>query len=199
MSNIHEQLSPRELYLIESYKEQNASSRHHDNALRRFTAVILPLSIAALGVPYLEKEVPYFLSTLGGLTLMTFWIISCQTSQIRANVRHSIINEIEEYWNVPGHKDFRGRRDLTYGNKLRNHYLRCCVFLVYLLIIWALTLYRLCISCSPKKDFMTGIIELLVILVVTVVVSIVVGWAMHKASKKVCLKDASKTAHPESP
>ena len=59
MSNANEQLSRCEQLLIESYKEQTAAWRHENDLLYRFTTIILPVSIAALGVPYVQKKVPY--------------------------------------------------------------------------------------------------------------------------------------------
>ena len=55
MSNTNDQLSRRDQLLIESYREQTAAWKHEGDLLYRFTSVILPLSIAALGVPYLQK------------------------------------------------------------------------------------------------------------------------------------------------
>lgn len=132
MSNTHKELSASELYLIESYKEQNASRRHEDNVFLRFTSVILPLSIAALGIPYVNKDVPDLLAVLGGLTLMTFWAIFSQITHVKSKIRFSTINEIERYWAVPSHKEFEKRRNKTYGKKLKSHFLQCCTFWVYL-------------------------------------------------------------------
>ena len=58
MSNTHEPLSRRDQFLIESFKEQAAAWKHEDNLLHRFTSVILPLSIAALALPYVQNDVP---------------------------------------------------------------------------------------------------------------------------------------------
>ena len=151
MSSTHEQLSPRELYLIESYKEQTAAWKHEDNLLHRFTSVILPLSIAALALPYVQKDVPDMLATLGGLTLMTFWAFSCQIMQIKSNIRFSIIIEIERCWKVPGHKDFRGKRNDTYGKKPRSHFLRCCMYWVYLLISIVLYCIKTRFATCPDR------------------------------------------------
>ena len=98
MSNTREPLSRRDQLLIESYKEQTAAWRHENNLLYRVTTIILPVSIAALGVPYVRNDVPDLLTTLGGLMLMTFWGLSCQTMQIKSNLRFSVINEIEKCW-----------------------------------------------------------------------------------------------------
>ena len=100
MSNTNDQLSRRDQLLIESYKEQTAAWRHENNLLHRFTTITLPVSIAALGVPYVQEDVPDLLATLGGLTLMTFWAFSCQIMQIKSNLRFSIINQIEECWKI---------------------------------------------------------------------------------------------------
>ena len=51
MSDTNDQLSRRDQLLIESYKEQTAAWRHENNLLYRVTTIILPVSIAALGVP----------------------------------------------------------------------------------------------------------------------------------------------------
>ena len=117
MSDTNDQLSIRDQLLIESYKEQTAAWRHEDNLFYRLTSIILPVSIAALVVPYVEDKVPDLLATIGGLTLMTFWTISCQIADIKSNIRLSIINKIEKCWDVWGHKDFRDIRKNTYGQK----------------------------------------------------------------------------------
>ena len=91
MSNTNDQLSRRDQLLIESYREQTAAWKHEGDLLYRFTSVILPLSIAALGVPYLQKGVPDLLATVGGLTLMAFWAITCQIMHIKSNIRFTAI------------------------------------------------------------------------------------------------------------
>ena len=185
MSNTHEQLSPCELYLIESYKEQNASRRHEDNLFLRFTSVILPLSIAALGIPYVNKGVPDLLATVGGLTLMTFWAILSQITHVKSKIRFSIINEIERGWDVPSHKDFEKRRDDVYGKKLKSHFLRCCTFWVYLVLVAGLTIYKWIELGTSERDLIVNI---------TVPWGIVVGagippaLAMCTARKQVCVK-----------
>ena len=65
MLNTHNQL------LLESYKKRAAAWKHEDDLLHRFTAVTFPISIAALGVPYVE-DVPLLFAAIAGLTLMTF-------------------------------------------------------------------------------------------------------------------------------
>lgn len=179
MLNTHNQL------LLETYKEQATSSKHEDNILHRFTAVVLPLSIAALGLPYLEPKIPEFLATIGGLTLMTFWAVSCQILQSKYKVRISIINQIEAHWEIMGHEEFTKRRGEIYGKKLSSHFLRCCMFWAYLGIVGMRTLYRLYILCFPHDILITQIIDPLVIVALAVVAAVIVGWAMREAKKEV--------------
>jgi hypothetical protein len=160
MSNTREPLSRRDQLLIESYKEQTAAWRHENNLLYRVTTIILPVSIAALGVPYVRNDVPDLLTTLGGLMLMTFWGLSCQTMQIKSNLRFSVINEIEKCWQIPSHIDCKVRKKDTYGKKtsyvLQSHFLRCGMFWLYLAIVAGLTLCKLYGPCSTRKALTTA-------------------------------------------
>ena len=198
MSDTNDQLSIRDQLLIESYKEQTAAWRHEDNLFYRLTSIILPVSIAALVVPYVEDKVPDLLATIGGLTLMTFWAISCQIADIKSNIRLSMINKIERCWDVPSHKDFEKRRDDTYGKKLKSHFLRCCTFWVYLVIVAGLTWCRFYGQYSTRKVFISKTTDFWVIILVAVIVSVIVGRAMWKARKKVCIKGEDNTDSPES-
>lgn len=201
MSNIHEHLNHHELYLIESYKEQTAAWRHEDNLFYRLTSIVLPLSIAALAVPYIEDRVPDLLATIGGLILMIFWAISCQIADIKSNIRLSIINKIEKCWDVCGHKDFRDIREHTYGQKssyfLRSQLLHRCMFWLYLVIVAGLTLCKLYGPCSTQKVLTTATTDSMVIGCFWVIAAITVGWAMRKAGKKVCAKGKHKTDPPQ--
>ena len=194
MSNTNDQLSRRDQLLIESYKEQAAAWKHEDRLLHRFTAVILPLSIAALGLPFLNNNVPALLANFGGLTLMTFWVISCNILYSKSNLRFSIINEIERGWDIQGHKDFLERRDNTYGKKLKSHFLRCCMYWVYVITVIMLTSYRW-YKMYPTQ--WTLITEVIVTLVLIVSFGILAAWAMRTARKKVCTKDKEKTEPSE--
>ena len=201
MSNTHEQLSPRELYLIESYKEQTAAWRHEDNLFYRLTSIVLPLSIAALAVPYIEDRVSDLLATIGGLTLMTFWALSCQIADIKSNIRLSIINKIEKCWDVWGHKDFRDIRKNTYGQKssyfLRSQVLHRCMFWIYLVIVGMLTWFRFYGQCPTEQFFISKTTDFWVIVAVVVIVAPIVGWAMWKAGEEVCPKGKDKTDPPQ--
>ena len=205
MSNTNDQLSRCDHLLIESYKEQTAAWRHENDLLYRFTTITLPVSIAALGVPYVQQKVPDLLAILGGLTLMTFWAFSCQIMQIKSNLRFSVIKQIEECWQIPSHKDCKVRKENTYGEKgsdrLRSHFLRCCIYWVYLVIVGGLTLYRT-IDCMwsaqwELKTVIISIAEITVTLIFVCVSGKLVAKAMHKAGKDVCMKDKHNTDSPE--
>ena len=134
-----ETLSPRQQLLIESYKEQTASWRHFDNLLYRTTTIILPLSIAALGLPYVNAstegattEMPKWIPIVGGLWLMIFWIASCEIVEIRAKIRFEIIHEMEGCLGMAkGHKEWAKRRAERGSKRLRSHYLRRLMFGLY--------------------------------------------------------------------
>ena len=197
MSNTHKELSAGELYMIESYKEQTAAWRHEDNLFYRLTSIVLPLSIAALAVPYIEDQVPDLLATIGGLTLMTYWAIQCQIADIKSNIRLSIINKIEKCWDVRGHKDFRDIRKNTYGKKssylLRSQLLQRCMFWLYFAIVAGLTFCKLCGPCSTQKVLTTVTKDSIVIGCFGVIAAPIVGWAMWKAGKEVCPKNKDIT------
>ncbi len=93
-------LDKNETLLIESYREQTASWKHENSLLHRFTSIILPLSIAVLGAPYVQSsgtnEVIALLAPMGGIMLMTFWGISCQIMETKSKIRHSIIYKLED-------------------------------------------------------------------------------------------------------
>ena len=194
-------LSRRDQFLIESYKEQTAAWRHENDLLYRFTTITLPVSIAALGVPYVQKGVPDLLAILGGLTLMTFWAFSCQIMQIKSNLRFSVINQIEECWQIPSHKDCKVRKGNTYrgkgSNRLRSHFLRCCIYWIYLVIVAGLTLCKLYGPCSTRKVLTTVTKDSIVIGCFWLIAVPIVIWAMCKARKKVCVKEKGKTDPPE--
>ena len=180
MLNTHNQL------LLESYKEQAAAWKHEDDLLHRFTAVTFPLSIAALGVPYVE-HVPLLLAAIAGLTLMTFWSIEDQVQYIKSPIRFSIMHDIEKEWDIPGHKEFVRRRKNIYDKKLSSHYTRCKLFYVYFVIVALLillTLPRLSDS-NPNFFLINKTVDLLIIGLFWMFSGTIVGWAMCQSKKKV--------------
>ena len=105
-------LDKNETLLIESYREQTESWRQEASLLHRFTSVILPLSIAVLGAPYVQNsgsnEMIALLAPMGGIMLMTFWGISCQIMETKSKIRHSIIYRLEDKFGTIGLEQFRG-------------------------------------------------------------------------------------------
>lgn len=103
--------------LIESYREQSAALRQDDSMLHRMTAIILPVSTIALFVGFYKPEIPILLPLLGGVILMTFWIILCHVLYISIYTRLAIMNKIEEHWEIPGYKHFPGIRAEIFGTR----------------------------------------------------------------------------------
>ena len=132
--------SPDQQLQLESYKEQTASWRHLDSLFHRFTSVILPVSIAALALPYLNAgtagaaaEKPKWIPIAGGLVLMVFWIFSSEITGIRDRIRFDIIHKMEgDLGMINGHKEFKKRRAEEWTKILRSHYLRRVMFVAYL-------------------------------------------------------------------
>lgn len=183
MSSTNEQLSKRDQFLIESYKEQNASWKHEDNLLYRFTTILLPVSIAALVVPYVQDKVPDLLATLGGLILITFWAFSCQIMETKSKLRFSITNKIEKSWRIPGHKDYEKIRKDTYDKRLKSYNLRCCMYWVYLSIVGMLAWFRFYGPGPTQQIFITKTVDFWTIVAVIVIVAVIIGWAMLKAKE----------------
>ena len=198
MSNTHEPLSRRDQFLIESFKEQAAAWKHEDNLLHRFTSVILPLSIAALALPYVQNDVPDLLATIGGLTLMTFWALSCQIMHIKVSIRFSIINEIEKCRKILGHKDFKIKKCKKYNKLhnilLRSYYLRCAMFWVYLGIVLSLTWCKWHGPCCTQKALIAETTDSWIIVGAVGFVTFIVGWATFFKTKK---EDKDKKDSPE--
>ena len=134
-------LNPDQQLRLESYKEQTASWRHLDSLLYRTTTIILPLSIAALGLPYVSTnpdstvaEIPKWVPMIGGLWLMIYWIFSCEIFEIRAKIRFDMIHELEdELGMIKGHKEWTKRRKAKWTKILRSHYLRRLMFVAYVI------------------------------------------------------------------
>lgn len=89
--------------LIEEYRELGLCWRHDDNWIAKLTAVLLPLSIAALTLPHLNEGAPILLCAVGGSTLMAFWFLSSRICKRRFEVRFSRIREIERMVGLDSH------------------------------------------------------------------------------------------------
>ena len=125
--------------LMESYKEQSFAWRHDDSILHRMTSIVLPVSFAALGVPYVYDCIPPWLPVLGGFALMLFWIVLCQAMFIRIGIRFKIMNAIENSWEVPGHGHVRCIRKEIFETDKHRH----CLLIAHWLYRWAFFIYSL--------------------------------------------------------
>ena len=118
--------------LLEEYREQGGCWRHDDEMLSRLTAVLLPLSIAALTLPYLKHGVPKLLAAIGGIMLMTFWFLRVLSYEERLRLRWSRIHEIERLLGLDSHLRIdKGRAKSVW----KGHRIRCGMFIVYILVV----------------------------------------------------------------
>ena len=136
----------REKRQLESYKEQTASWRHIDRGLWGLTAIIIPLSFAALGAPYVyNNSMPYILPIVGGWILMLFWWISCEIYHNKNEIRFNIIHNMEECMKVKGHRTWADKREKCntgYKRLLKSRYLRRGMFYIYSLIAESMLLWK---------------------------------------------------------
>ena len=125
-------------HLLEEYKELGLSWRHDSESFSKLTAVLLPLSIAALTLPYLKAGAPKLLATIGGLMLMTFWFFSSLTYENRSYIRWSRMHEIEQILGFDSHLRIKRER---VKSVLKVQGLRCWMFRLYLVIAFFVTCY----------------------------------------------------------
>lgn len=117
--------------LLEEYKELGLCWRHDDDWISKLSAVLLPLSIAALTLPYLRADIPKMLAVFGGLTLVMFWFLSSQTCKNRFEIRFSRIYQIEEILGFDSHLRYARERPKS---AFKDQRLRLRLFIVYLFI-----------------------------------------------------------------
>ena len=118
--------------LLEEYREQGFCWRHDDEMLSKLTAVLLPLSIAALTLPYLKHGAPKLLAAIGGIMLMTFWFLRVLSYEDRLNLRWSRIHEIERLLALDSHLRIdRGRAKSLW----KGHRIRCGMFIGYIFVV----------------------------------------------------------------
>ena len=118
--------------LLESYKEQTAAWRHHDQLFQRFTSIILPVSFTALVVPYVKEDVPKLLPIAGGIMLMLFWIVYSEIADIKARTCFEIIHKIEKKLEMYGHKDWAEKRKKRWTRILGTRRLHLVIFGIYI-------------------------------------------------------------------
>ena len=169
--------------LMESYKEQSFAWRHDDGILHRMASIVLPVSFAALGVPYVYDCIPPWLPILGGFTLMLFWIVLCQAMFVRIGIRFKIMNAIENSWEVPGHRHVRGIRKEIFETDKRRHYLLVphwpyrWAFFIYSLIAMIVAL----LHTPDLPHFNSKNSPTIILIVIAFVILLVLIWLFRRA------------------
>ena len=123
--------------LMEEYRELGLCWRHDDDWISKWTAVLLPLSIAALTLPYLKEGTPKLLCAAGGLTIITYWYMSSLISKRRFEIRFSRIHQIEEILGFDSHLRYHRK---SANSKMKHRRLRCGMFVGYMVIAFFVTL-----------------------------------------------------------
>ena len=131
-------MSNENSHLLEEYREQSLCWRHDDDMFSKLTAVLFPLSIAALTLPYLKSGTPKLLCVVGGLMLMNFWFLTSKSYENRSNIRWSRIHEIERILEFDSHLRIKRER-ANYA--LKGQRLRSWMFGLYLVIAFFVTCY----------------------------------------------------------
>lgn len=165
--------------LLEEYKELSLCWRH-DEVFAKLTAVLFPLSIAALTLSYLNAGVPKLLAIVGGLMLVAFWFFSSERNEDRSRIRFSRIYEIERILGFDSHLRINRERPKSV---LKGQNLRRCIFIVYLVM-------ALLVTCDIKVESTDAWIINSVITVETIVFFILAAvvvsiwlWLWNRDSK----------------
>ena len=202
-----------EKHLLEEYRDQGLCWRHDDEMFSKLTNVLLPLSIAALTLPYLKNGTPKLLCVVGGVMLMTFWFLSSQSYENRFHIRFSRIHEIERILGLDSHLRIKRERA---NNVLKGEHLRFWMFELYLLITVvimldikmgatygveqfirvfsdtkAATLQVWTIDVLTTDVWLIKLIELVVHLIIVVIVGLL-GWIYRKRTRRI-LETTHKT------
>ena len=131
---------------LEEYKELGLCWRHDDEWFSKLTAVLLPLSIAALTLPYLKDGIPKLLAVAGGLMLIAFWFFSSCICTAKHSVRFSRIHDIERILGLNAHLSYHAARGE--GAK-KDKRLRLWMFGLYLVT----TFFVMCdIKVEPTRN-----------------------------------------------
>ena len=117
--------------LLEEYREQCLCWKHDDDIFSKLTAVLFPLSIAALTLPYLKAGPPKLLCVVGGLMLIAYWFFTSESIEDRSNIRWSRIHEIERFLGFDSHLriDRERQKSVWKGVPLRR-----LIFIAYITI-----------------------------------------------------------------
>ena len=117
--------------LMDEYREQGLCWRLDDEASLKTTAILFPLSIAALTLPYLKPGLPKSLCVIGGLMLITFWFLIYQSYEDRLRIRWKRIHEIEWLLRLDAHLMMHRERATR---RMKGEMIRCIMFVVYLFV-----------------------------------------------------------------
>lgn len=180
--------------LLEIYKEQTASWKHEDNILYKFGAVLLPVSFAVLGIPYVadveESDLITLeiVSTIGGIILMTFWCAYVCSTHAKITARFQIIGRIEEHWGIVGHKGVRPIRDKIFKPlkwfPLKTYFLEKNIFYVYWLMALLLTVYRFWDKWTIYKCLAIAYLLLVAFIVSMVVIACIYDRSIRWGERK---------------
>lgn len=120
-----------ETRLMEEYKEQGLCWRLDDEGSLKITAILFPLSIIALTLPYWKTVTnpPEVLFLAGGLMLVTFWFLIYQSYEDRLRIRWKRIHEIEWILRLDAHLMMDRERA---KRRIRGELIRCFMFIIYL-------------------------------------------------------------------
>ena len=128
--------------LLEEYREQCLCCRHDSDLLSKLTAVLFPLAIAALTLPYLRAGAPKLFAVVGGLMLMIFWFFLSLNYEHKFRIRWSRVHEIERVLGLDSHLRIDRERAKSI---LKAQRLRSWMFISYIVI-------ALLVTCNIKVE-----------------------------------------------
>ena len=125
-------------HLLEEYKELGLCWRRDSDALVKMETIFIPLSIAALTLPYVKNQIPKLLSVSGGLMLMVYWLITVCLYMRKLDCWYPRMREIERQLEFDSQLRYRKRRTtenrgiIDKGLSFRG--VRLFVFVLYVII-----------------------------------------------------------------
>ena len=122
----------RELLLAE-YNELGHCWRHDDQLFSNLTAVLLPISVGGLTLPYLKDGIPKFPVAVGCAILMTFWYLSSLRYERRHRIRYERIHSIERLLGFDSHLKFDEKINTAKWPSFQK--LRLVVYLAYIITL----------------------------------------------------------------
>ncbi len=168
--------------LLEEYKELGVCWRQDDDWISKWTAVLLPLSIVALTLPYLKDPAPELLGVTGGLVLITYWYLSSLISKRRFEIRFSRIHQIEEILGFDSHLRYRRK---SCKSLLKHQRLRGAMFFVYLVIAFCVTLKTKVEESKEWTMTLDFTIQTFVVLIfVGFIIGIIIGYWVGRRDRK---------------